>query len=179
MDRSLNYEEQNVDFQVPLTSLASPSIPSPTTYSRVTTPSKATQLTQGSKKRRLQTTMNEFSIKTTAAQKEILDMKMARYFYANNIPFNTSSSKTFKEKVEALRPGYKPPNPESLGGSLLNKVSEEVDTELKLELQHSNCCITLLQDGWSSVRNDPILASSIHTGSKAFLLEAVDCGHEK
>lgn len=34
--------------------------------------------------------------------------------------------------------------------------------------------ITLCLDGWSSVRNDPIIASSIHTGSKAYLLNAKD-----
>lgn len=143
------------------------------------TPSLSVADSSQVKKRRLQTSMNDFSIKTTQAQKDVLDVKVAKFFYGNNISFNTSNSATFKDMVESLRPGYKPPTAEKLGGSLLDKVSDDVDNKLKEELQRSGYAVTLLQDGWSSVKNDAIIAASIHTGRKAYLLETLDCGYEK
>ena len=42
------------------------------------------------------------------------------------------------------------------------------------------CAVTLVQDGWSMVSNDPIIAHSIHNGSKLYLISAVDAGsHSK
>lgn len=51
-----------------------------------------------------QRTMSEFAIKTTERQKSILDLKVAKFFYANNIAFNAANSKEYKEMLEALRP---------------------------------------------------------------------------
>jgi len=39
--------------------------------------------------------------------------------------------------------------------------------------------IILLQDGWSNIKNDPIIAASIHTGKKTFLYKAMDCEANK
>ena len=37
-----------------------------------------------------------------------------------------------------------------------------------------DCADTLIQDGWSTVNNYPIIAHSIHNESKTFLISAVD-----
>ena len=34
-------------------------------------------------------------------------------------------------------------------------------------------------DGWSNIKNDAIIACSIPTGAKSYLLKATDCGAEK
>lgn len=55
---------------------------------------------------------------------------------------------------------------------------------MKKQLTVTASTITLLQDGWSSIKNHPIVASSIHTGTtisnkhKTFLLSTKDCGSE-
>ena len=40
--------------------------------------------------------------------------------------------------------------------------------------------MTLIQDGWSDIYNNSVIATTIHTGSKTYLLNAVDtCAHKK
>lgn len=124
-----------------------------------------------------QTTMNEFTIRTTKPQNEVLDRKLASFFYACNIPFNIVENKEFIDMVQALRPGYKPPNRKQLGGKLLNEAANDIEDQMKQMLKDST--ITLVQDGWSSVTNDSIIASSLATGSKVYLVDAIDTGSNK
>ena len=39
--------------------------------------------------------------------------------------------------------------------------------------------MTLIQDGWSDIHNNPVIATAIHTGSKTYFLNAVDTGAHK
>lgn len=39
--------------------------------------------------------------------------------------------------------------------------------------------LVLMQDGWSNLHNDPILASSLSTGKETYLLKAKDCATDK
>lgn len=103
---------------------------------------------------------------------------LQRFFYANNIAFNVSKNAEFKRMIQNLRPGYVPPNKEQLSGSLLNEVCDDVEEKLKKELLGEGA-VTLVLDGWSNTRNDPVFACSIHTGNKSYLFKAVDCGAEK
>ena len=102
-------------------------------------------------------------MKTSSSEKEILDMKMASSFYANNIPFNAANSKQYQQMVSGLRPGYAGPYCDQIGGKLLDKLTDVIDKELAEDIT-DNSTITLITDGWSSIRNDPINATSIHTG---------------
>lgn len=83
---------------------------------------------------------------------------------------------------DAIRPGYRPPNKKQLSDTLLTDAAADVTNEMQKQL--TTCAITLLQDGWSSIRNDPIIASSIHTETlvntkpKTFLLSTKDCRSE-
>lgn len=60
--------------------------------------------------------------------------------------------------IISLLPGYTPPSPYQIGGRLLDAACIKVNEELKNQLQ--DCSLTLILDGWSNVKNDPILASS-------------------
>ena len=126
-----------------------------------------------------QKTMSEFAVKTTESQKSILDMKIAKFFYANNIAFNVANSKEYKEMLEALRPGYSGPNRLNLGGKLLDAASLEAEELLKHKLSESRSTVTLLVDGWTNIKNEPIIATCIHTGLKSFFLNAIDCASDK
>ena len=37
----------------------------------------------------------------------------------------------------------------------------------------------MIQDGWSDIHNNPVIATSIHTGSETYFLNAVDTGPNK
>jgi len=122
------------------------------------------------KKPKLQKAMDMYSVKTSSSEKEILDMKMASFFYTNNIPFNAANLKQYQQMVSGLRPCYAGPSCNQIGGKLLDKLTDVTDKELAEDIT-DNSTITIIMDGWSSIRNDPINATSIHTGSKCFLLE--------
>lgn len=80
------------------------------------TPSTSDTLSQGTKRKK--SSLGNFVIKTTEKQKEELDYFVAKFFYANNIPFNAASSKSYSEMMSALRPGYKGPDRKKLAGTL-------------------------------------------------------------
>jgi len=136
----------------------------------------------GHKRHFIQKTLKEHVIVTTPVKKKVLDMAVAKFFFANAISFNASSSLYYTEMFDAIRPGYRPPNRKQLADTLLTEAAADVTNEMQKQL--TTCAITLLQDGWSSIRNDPIIASSIHTGTlvntkhKTFLLSTIDCGSE-
>ncbi|XP_071035372.1 uncharacterized protein [Parasteatoda tepidariorum] len=122
--------------------------------------------------------MNDYTVSTTDSQKNNLDLKIAKFFYANNIAFNAATTIEFKEMVTAMRPGYSGPTRTDLGGKLLDEVHENIEDEIKKEMQ-SVATVTLLLDGWSNINRDAVLATCVHTGNSSFLLNAVDCESNK
>lgn len=79
--------------------------------------------------------------------------------------------------ITALRPGYTPPSPYQISGKLLDAACTKVNEELITQLQ--NCSLTLILDNWSNVKNDPILATSLHTGMNCFLYDTLEFGSMK
>lgn len=111
------------------------------------------------KKRIIQGSMSHFVVKTSKEEQTIIDRKIAAFFYSANIPFSVVESPQFIDMIASLRPGYSLPNRKQLGGTLLNEASEKIEQKMKNEMDGAS--ITLLQDGWSSVRNDPSVPACI------------------
>ena len=128
------------------------------------------------KKRKLQDQMDTHVVKTSSTLSDKLHMKIAKFFYANAIPFNAASSQAYIDMIESLRPGFKPPNRKQLSGELLNRCCDEVELSMKEEMASDSTTVTLQQDGWSSIQNDPIIGTCLHSGSKAYLLNAENVG---
>lgn len=63
--------------------------------------------------------------------------------------------------IQALRPGFLPPNSAKIVGPLLKKVAEEIENNMVSTISSSSGSIVLMQDGWSNIKNDPIIAESI------------------
>ena len=78
--------------------------------------------------------------KTNAATEDSLDVLVAKFFYSCNIPFTVSD-----------HPGF------SVGLSLI--VSDELKSQMKYHLKDQT--VTLVEDGWSNIRNEPILAITV------------------
>ena len=83
--------------------------------------------------------------KTTAKEKSKFDMKVAKFFYACNIPFNAADSPAFKEMIEVLHPGYRPPTRKKIAGQLLDQVHSELIVDAKDDLADKD--VTLGVDG--------------------------------
>lgn len=76
--------------------------------------------------------------------------------------------------IVELRPGYIFPSRDTLERSLLDEVSAEVETTAnKSKLARKK--VTLVEDGWCQVLNDPIIATCLHVSDgKTFLFDAID-----
>ena len=123
--------------------------------------------------------MDSYTISTPKNVKDDLDLKIAKFFFSANIPFNAADNREFKNMIASLRPGYEPPSRKCIAGNLLDKIHEEVSLEINSGLTKELKVLTLMQDGWSNSSNDPILAHSVHDGEHTTLLSVVDCKAKK
>lgn len=142
-----------------------------------TSNSSRTSSNNDGKKRIAQPSISDFGIKTSASMKTKLDDVVATFFYGCNIPFSVIESPHFKTMIETLRPGYKPPNRKTLANDLLDTVSTSVHSKMMMELE--NKTVTLIQDGWSSIHNVPVIANCISTGEHSYFVSSVDTKAEK
>ena len=77
-----------------------------------------------------------------------------------------------------LRGGsYQIPSRKQLSTNLLDKIYAECRDILATNLNGKE--VTLIQDGWSNVHNQPIIASCLHDGTKSYFVRSVHTGSEK
>lgn len=125
--------------------------------------------------------MDDFSVRTTLADKHKLDHCIADMVYATNSSFSIVEHPKFKTMVESLRPGYKPPSRKDIAGKLLDDVYEIETTKCKNALAGKTVCMSL--DGWTNVSNEPIICSSVTAQSgtcdaEGYLVDTIDTsGH--
>lgn len=113
-------------------------------------------------------------IKTNKERKDQLDEEMAKFFYACNIPFAVAEHPQFVNMIEKLRPGYTPPNRKAIGGYLLDQVHDQQQQQMKREISGKDA--TLIQDGWSTVHNEPVIASCLLVEGNEYYLDSHDTG---
>lgn len=65
--------------------------------------------------------------------------------------------------------GYISPNRKRIAGDLLNSASDSLEQKVEMASKNSTGPITISQDGWSNVRNDPILATCLYVDGKSYL----------
>ena len=74
-----------------------------------------------------------------------------------------------------LRPGYTPPpNRKDIAGSLLDNVYGGLKEDM-LEAV-SGKTATLVEDGWSNIHNEPVIASCLQVGKEVYFLDSHDTG---
>ena len=113
-------------------------------------------------------------VRTTSGQKEHLDEKVAEFVYACNLPFSVVEHPNFRAMVEALRPGYKPPSRKALGTTHLDKAHERLQSRMRASLEGK--VVTIQQDGWSDIHNDPVVATSVTCDGRGYFLDAKETG---
>jgi hypothetical protein len=108
---------------------------------------------------------------TSKNEQEQFNSLVAKFFYACNISFKTVENRHFKNMIEYIRPGIKLPTRHSLSTSLLDNVCLESDNELNNATKDLSIteAITYMQDGWSNIHREPILASCLFNGTKSYL----------
>eukprot|EP01018_Ginkgo_biloba_P003933 Gb_13996 [translate_table: standard] len=114
----------------------------------------------------------------------LVDLAIARFFYPNGISFNVAWSPYYGEMVKTIigpPSGYKPLGFEKLRTTLVDKEKSRVEEEMA-PLKHAwsidGCSI--MMDGWTDIRNRPLLNIIVSSTSGLYFLKAIGCsGKEK
>lgn len=121
--------------------------------------------------------MDKFVVKTTKSEKDAIDEQCARFIFANNCSFRTVDHVEFKKLCEILRPGYKPPDRQSIGNKWLEIVHQNL--EESCSIASKNQSVNMSFDGWSNVKNEPIVTGSITMDNGEVLIaKSVDTSGE-
>ena len=101
------------------------------------------------------------------AEKDDADAAVARFFYAEGIPFVKSESKYFREMLQAVCrqkcSTYQPPGRAKLSEALLEKEYQSVKRIVD-EQQPKTIPSTLTTDGWKATNNEPLVNFMICSG---------------
>lgn len=118
-----------------------------------------------------------FVIVTSDAHKKEIDEQLAKFIFATNSSFRITEHSEFKKLLNKLRPGYKPPNRQRIGGELFNSFYETELHKIKPELKNNVVCLSI--DGWSNVHNEPIVSICLTTNNgHTYLVDSTDTsGH--
>ncbi|XP_073840169.1 insulator binding factor 1 [Musca autumnalis] len=121
-----------------------------------------------------QTKIKDFFRKINKTDKAKLDIRVARFFFACNVPFVAASNKYFKEFCNQMQPSYKPPSRKRLAGPLLDAVHQE-QIELNSKFLNEGGYSVLLIDGWkNSASNTKNVAALLHNCDHRIFLESYD-----
>ena len=133
--------------------------------------SESEQQSPPTKKARIQTDLEQKVFITTESDKQRMDTLLAKFFFACNIPFSVTEHPSFIEFASASRPGYKPPTRKVLSSTVLDSVTDELQTDMKSKLDGKECTF-ILEDGCSNCHNDPVTASCVHADKQAYFMDA-------
>lgn len=117
--------------------------------------------------------MDDFVVKTSANEKDNLDEQLSRFIFSANCPFKLVENKEFKKFCTTLRPGYTPPSRTDVSDKWLPKIYNDEIMKCKSELENKTVCMSM--DGWSNIRNEPIVCVNvIKECGKDILVDAID-----
>jgi len=109
-------------------------------------------------------------------EKAAIDKLLAKFIFSANIPCTVVENPYFKDLCKAMKPSYQLPSSKIISTSLLDTVHKETDDYNKINLKGKK--VAILQDGWSTKQNVPIIAHCLHTGNKTVFLNAVSTSVE-
>jgi len=109
---------------------------------------------------RRQPKVNEFAVELKSKDKKQIDAMLGKFIFSGNISFRAVDNQYFKEVVRLLNPAYRIQTRQTLGNEILNTVYTEVNNKMKNDLKERKG--VLLQDGWSTSQNEPVISHCIN-----------------
>lgn len=114
----------------------------------------------------------------TSSDKNKMDLKISKFFFACNVPFNAIESKYFKDIFADHLPLYETPSRRQLSGTLLNTIHKEQQA-----LNAKQCVegdfTALLIDGWkNSAANRKYAAVMVQNNRHKIFLDSFDITNE-
>eukprot|EP01018_Ginkgo_biloba_P004216 Gb_09014 [translate_table: standard] len=112
-----------------------------------------------------------------------VELSIVRFFYGNGISFNVARSPYYGEMVKAIigaSSGYKPLGFEKLHTTLVDKEKPRIKEEV-VPLKHAwsidGCSI--IMDGWTNIRNYPLVNIIVSSTLGPYFLRAIDCSRKE
>jgi hypothetical protein len=109
------------------------------------------------KKRAREDTRDAWVDKCSISQNAELDLLLAKAFYSGGIPHSFVDNPEFRKFLNHIRPAYRPPNRQRLSGGLLDSVHAQVSKQVEQKIREEAGRLTLTTDGWSNIRNEPVV----------------------
>lgn len=121
--------------------------------------------------------ISNFVVKTKNDDKEKIDMQVGRMIFATHSSFLMADHPEFIGLCEMLRPGFKPPSRKQIGDRILQAVFEEESAKSKRQLIGEN--VSMSFDGWSNVRQEPIIGACVtKDNGNVHLVDTIDVSGE-
>ena len=92
--------------------------------------------------------------------------------FACSIPFSAVENPAFVRFCKLLRAGYKLPSRKLIGDNLLDTVNDNLEEDMKTAI--SGKTATYIEDGWSNIHNEPVIASCLQVEGKNYFLESYE-----
>jgi hypothetical protein len=124
-----------------------------------------------------QATMENYASQIATKKKKAIDLQLGRFIFSTDLSFNVVESEEFKKFVSLLNPAYKVPGRITIGSTILDEIDNETTLEMTIQLKGKNVC--MIQDGWSTNQNQPVIAHCVSTIGKSYFIQAEGTGSEK
>jgi hypothetical protein len=114
-----------------------------------------------------QTKLTSFVDKCYQNEKEEIDAILSRMIFGLGLPLSLVEAPAFVEFCKKLRPSYELPSRNVISERLLNKEFENVQKSIKILVNNAKF-ICIATDGWTNLRNEPIVNFIITTPKPVF-----------
>ena len=90
----------------------------------------------------------KYTVVTNMSAARVVNVHVARFIFANNLPFTVVQDGVFESLVDYLRPGIRLPHPSTVANTLLDQVFDTERSEQCKSL--AGQFVTLNADGWTN-----------------------------
>ncbi|KAI2498263.1 transposase [Fragilaria crotonensis] len=116
--------------------------------------------------------------KINALTKERFEQAISMHYYVTGASFKRIEEPNLAAAMKMLRPDAVLPNRKKLAGPLLDKAFAVLKTKVNKHLEHAGTVVCLTTDGWSNVKNEPIVNYMATSPSSTLFLESVSTGEQ-
>jgi hypothetical protein len=121
-----------------------------------------------------QASIENYASQIAPKKKKAIDLQLGRFIFSTDLSFNVVESEDFKKFVDLLNPAYKALGRMTIGSSILDRIDKETTLEMETQLKGKN--VFMIQDGWSTNQNQPVIA---HCVSTSYFIQAEGTGSQK
>lgn len=112
--------------------------------------------------------------KMTEKERQGIHLQLGKFLFGCNLPFRVVENPEFLEFVRLLRPAYQPPRKREVGDAILDRVYDTIEDKLTNAIKGEE--VVLMQDGWSTNQQQPIIAHSLQCGKEVHFFNALNTG---